>query len=84
MCADVMEHLPEDRVPAALASMATYCQRIAFKVANFPSVLGENLHLTRQPVDWWLRTMAATMPGRARQVGYPSRREEYVILWEAT
>ena len=59
VCVDVMEHIPPERVPATLANLC----RITGKVAFFgialqpdefgPAVIGEQLHLTIEPPDWW-------------------------------
>ena len=55
VCADVMEHIPEEKVPLALERIARHCDETIFSIANSPSnFLGYNLHLTQKPLDWWL------------------------------
>lgn len=62
-CADVLEHLPESRVPAVLAGIrARTVSGAAFSVASTPCKcgrrFGEVLHLTVRPVEWWGERMA--------------------------
>jgi SAM-dependent methyltransferase len=62
-CADVMEHLPEDRVHAALAGIARLTQRRAFfRISTRPDslgpLIGEVLHLTVRPGWWWKVALA--------------------------
>lgn len=57
-CCDVMEHLPTDRVPAALRGIAERTTRAAFfQIALFEchmgDAIGEHLHLTVKPAQWW-------------------------------
>ena len=59
-CADVLEHLPEDKVLPSLEAMAKrtakggYLQ-ICTVDDNYSSIIGEELHLTIKPKDWWLQ-----------------------------
>jgi hypothetical protein len=55
---DVLEHLPEDCVDAALSEMKRVCSRSLFlSICPTPSRNksreGENLHLTVRPKAWW-------------------------------
>jgi SAM-dependent methyltransferase len=57
-CADVMEHMPPERVDDVLAGIRARTRKAAFfSVANSECTVGkrhgETLHLTRQPVEWW-------------------------------
>lgn len=57
-CNDVLEHLPEHVITAALDEMARVCSDYLFvSVCPTPShhlsLKGENLHLTVQPISWW-------------------------------
>lgn len=60
VCTDVLEHIPTDHVPDVLANLRDVCRKTAFfGIALFedwfgPAELGEPLHLTVQPPDWWL------------------------------
>jgi len=58
-CCDVLEHIPPDHVDAALDCMARVTGYGAFmQIALFPEGfgrhIGETLHLTVQPAEWWM------------------------------
>ena len=61
-CADVMEHIPPEQVDGVLACIA---KRIAtsafFKISTVPDscgkLIGETLHMTVRPPEWWLETV---------------------------
>lgn len=60
ICTDVLEHLPEEKVEESLERIAACCRRVIFKVAHNEHVwLGEQLHMTIRPVDWWQDAMTA-------------------------
>lgn len=59
LCCDVMEHIPTDRVHEVLQNIRRSV-RVAcfFQIAMFPdhfgpALIGESLHLTVQPPEWW-------------------------------
>ncbi len=57
-CADVMEHIPMPRVDAVLAGIAARVRRATyFRIATVPDacgkLIGEPLHLTVEPAEWW-------------------------------
>lgn len=54
-CFDVVEHLPEEQVDAALDELIRVTDRVLFITTNDKrSHLGDlELHLTRKPVEWW-------------------------------
>jgi tetratricopeptide (TPR) repeat protein/SAM-dependent methyltransferase len=60
ICADVMEHIPTDRVPDVLSNLHKSTRRLAFfsiaviKDVFGPQLIGEALHLTVQKPEWWL------------------------------
>lgn len=60
ICTDVMEHIPTEHVPAVLSNLRAVCRNIAFfGIALYddgfgPAELGEPLHLTVKPTEWWL------------------------------
>lgn len=60
-CADVMEHLPPNRVPEALKCIAAHTEKCYFQIANFHchegDKIGEHLHLTVKGVHWWRREL---------------------------
>jgi hypothetical protein len=56
-CVGVLEHLPEERVQAAIAAIAQACTYTALiTTANHTDIGagGHELHLTQQPMEWWL------------------------------
>lgn len=56
-CTDTMEHLPEEWVGLALQEMRTRVPNILFSISGTPDgwgkYIGEILHLTVKPRDWW-------------------------------
>lgn len=57
-CSDVMEHVPPDRVDDVLATIRRATRRATyFSISLRPDgcgvLIGEALHLTVQPLDWW-------------------------------
>lgn len=56
-CADVLEHLPTDRVSESLKCIAAHTGKCYFQIANFHchegKKIGEALHLTVKSVGWW-------------------------------
>jgi hypothetical protein len=56
--ADVLEHIPPDKVEDTLCDIArTVRGNVFFQIATTPDVhgekIGETLHLTVEPADWW-------------------------------
>ena len=60
ICADVMEHLPEEYVPAALDNIIDGCSSVAFMIALFPHL---DYHLTVKPAGWWKNQIESSMYG---------------------
>ncbi|MBI4184661.1 MAG: class I SAM-dependent methyltransferase [Proteobacteria bacterium] len=60
LCTDVLEHIPTRHVPAVLANLRAAARRFVFLgIALFddrfgPATLGQPLHLTVRPPDWWV------------------------------
>lgn len=57
-CADVAEHIPPEKVDEVLACIAQACSEgaffsISFRPDSFGECVGEVLHLTVRPSDWW-------------------------------
>lgn len=59
-CCDVMEHLPPDRVDAALANIARHTLLGGYlRICHVPDGFGEGaLHLTVEPSEWWTPRIA--------------------------
>jgi len=57
---DVLEHIPPEHVDAVLANMDTEnCYlHIHLKEDKFGAIVGEKLHLTIQPHEWWLEKLS--------------------------
>jgi hypothetical protein len=62
-CRDVIEHLPEDKIDAALAGIAARTRIGGFIQPGLdldrcgPMLIGEPLHLTVRPAEWWIETI---------------------------
>ena len=56
-CADVMEHIPPDKIDATLDNITKHCDKVFFAINfgpdHFGQVIGEPLHLTVKPFTWW-------------------------------
>lgn len=57
-CCDVMEHIPPEDVLGVLRNILASAEHVFFGIATKPDVLGaligEQLHLTVQPLSWWI------------------------------
>jgi SAM-dependent methyltransferase len=77
VCADVMEHLPQHRVPAVLNTLSDCLDMCVFKIANFPSSFGGGeLHLTLQNRAWWAQMLGQY--GKVRDLPLQTISEEYL------
>ena len=60
--ADVMEHIPTERVDDTLSNIANHVDECYFQIANFVchegDKIGEHLHLTVRPMTWWLDALS--------------------------
>lgn len=60
-CTDVMEHIPRDDVPRVLRNILGSAQHCFFGIATRPDqlgeLIGEQLHLTVEPMAWWLKQL---------------------------
>lgn len=56
-CTDVMEHIPPDKVDIVLDNILHAAQHCFFSIAtqedNCGQLIGEDLHLTVEPFEWW-------------------------------
>jgi len=64
VCFDVLEHLPEEKIGTALQGMAQKMRKgglfsIDLRKDQFGSVIGDNLHLTLKPKEWWQKQVSA-------------------------
>lgn len=79
VCADVMEHIPEEKVLKTIYEIEIYCRVAVFKIANFNSnFMGHELHPTKRPAEWWYERLVAT--GRpVERLEIESTREDYLF-----
>lgn len=71
-CTDVMEHIPPTDVNAVMHHILKAAQFVFFQISTVPdhfgATIGESLHLTVQPYQWWLDKL---------------HEHEAVVLWSA-
>jgi hypothetical protein len=68
VCTDVMEHVEEEYVPAALQTIHDLTARwvffnIVLELAGSKLPDGRNTHITIQPDRWWIAQVLKNMPG---------------------
>lgn len=80
VCADVMEHLPEEKVQKALQNIMDNCSVCYFAIAmhsakrTFGGVV-EILHLTAHRKEWWIDTFKEALPGMKIEEALPNARK---------
>jgi 2-polyprenyl-3-methyl-5-hydroxy-6-metoxy-1,4-benzoquinol methylase len=61
-CCDVLEHIPPEYTMLSLDRIISNCRttwlQIALRPDEFGKLIGETLHLTVRPFDWWLIRLA--------------------------
>lgn len=62
-CADVMEHIPPEDVDTVIANIMAAVPAAFFQIATVPdafgATIGQTLHLTVRPHEWWRERFAA-------------------------
>lgn len=62
-CTDVMEHIPREHVERVLRNVLGSAQHVFFGIATRPDIMGETigeeLHLTVEPLAWWVKQLTA-------------------------
>ena len=62
-CTDVMEHIPPEKVDLVIDNILKAAQNVWFSIALFDDVcggmIGEQLHLSVHPFEWWLDCLKA-------------------------
>jgi SAM-dependent methyltransferase len=57
-CTDVMEHIPPEQVTTVLKNVLRSARHVFFSISTEPdncgAMIGEQLHMTVRPFDWWL------------------------------
>lgn len=60
-CCDVMEHIPTEYSMLVIDRILQYCNTTWFQISlvpdNFGATIGQTLHLTVRPFDWWLERL---------------------------
>ena len=58
ICTDVLEHIPEEKVPAVMRNLCAWGDHGFLNIAmfhdSFGQQIGETLHLTVKPKEWWM------------------------------
>lgn len=61
-CTDVMEHLPTEWIGQALRCMSSKVRNCFFSISGNPDGwgqhIGERLHLTVKPAEWWIQEIS--------------------------
>ena len=59
-CCDVLEHIPPAQVPKVLKNILRAATNVFFAISTQPDklggLIGEPLHLTVEPFEWWQKT----------------------------
>lgn len=62
-CCDVMEHIPTEDVDKVVHNILGSCPNVFFGISTVDDVMGkligQKLHLTVKPTDWWLDKLRA-------------------------
>ncbi|MGW8177370.1 MAG: 6-hydroxymethylpterin diphosphokinase MptE-like protein [bacterium] len=60
-CTDMMEHIPSEHVPTVLNNILRSAEHVFFAICTVPDAfgqaIGETLHMTVRPYEWWLDTL---------------------------
>jgi len=80
-CTDLMEHIPEDLIDASLSHILGAAKNCFFSICTRPdydgNIIGETLHVTVKPVEWWLDKIKKHWP----DVKYTtSNAEDFVVI----
>lgn len=63
-CCDVMEHIPTTEVSKVLHNILGSAEKVFFGISTVDDVMGkligETLHLTVKPMEWWIEQIKAT------------------------
>ncbi len=67
LCSDVLEHVPENEVPAFVQSLFDYADRFVWasvccRPAKKKLPDGTNMHVTVRPMEWWHAQFRAARP----------------------
>ena len=73
ICVDVLEHIPTPMVAPVLGEIGSHTRRGFLQIALHdegygPEHIGEDLHLTVQPPEWWCPLLTTYFPGAGLDV----------------
>lgn len=86
--ADVLEHIPEDYVRDVVTDATSFLKDDGVFVATISAIpahahflnddntLGENLHCTLKPLEWWIDIFRQCMPNKAFVIAYTDPNRE--------
>ncbi len=90
---DVLEHIPEESVDQVIADAVSFLKDDGLFVATISAIpahahflnedgsLGENLHCTLKPLEWWINKIKTIMPNKAFVIAYTdSNRQDFKQL----
>ncbi|HQR22395.1 MAG TPA: DUF115 domain-containing protein [Burkholderiaceae bacterium] len=84
-CADVMEHIEPADVDRVLSNILHAAQHVFFQISCIPdklgALIGEPLHLTVQPYEWWAEKFRALGAVVHWSAGYITHCCFYVTAW---
>jgi hypothetical protein len=80
-CTDVMEHIPPDKVEQVLDNILQSAEHVFFGISltedHCGKMIGEQLHLTVKPFDWWLEQFTK----REAVVHWSKQMEDYALFY---
>jgi 2-polyprenyl-3-methyl-5-hydroxy-6-metoxy-1,4-benzoquinol methylase len=64
---DVLEHIPEEKIPSVLSSLASRCSlggliQVFLTDDDLGELIEEDLHLTVKPLSWWEKEISKYWP----------------------
>lgn len=85
ICCDVLEHIPTEKVDDVLEQMFLNCNNllisIALRIDVQGDLIGERLHLTVKPKEWWYRKLIDHLPdGKILIESKYRQRTHYTVL----
>jgi 2-polyprenyl-3-methyl-5-hydroxy-6-metoxy-1,4-benzoquinol methylase len=82
VAADVLEHLPTEKVDDCLRAIAGNTKVLIAQTAEYPSEdwEGRPLHLTIEGFDWWAARMRA-ISGTVERLPHRSKRKIHLLRW---
>ena len=88
-CTDVLEHIPTADVDAVLRNILSSAENVYLQISTVPdhfgpAVLGEPLHLTVKPLEWWLARLGEIGAMVKWSAAGPADCRIYCSAWRST